>query len=274
MNTTTIVAPNGNEYQAVTSSWYEVVYKPSEFYSIQNMSPEEFTLPDGRKRYKVSLPCLLDPSNKNGEQALLDLDKVCRFHNISDDYKTFEYYQENQLTEHPRNKTETEKYSLPPGGYYIGDPHYVLDESYDDFPCDQEKPFYKYEGEWVISVVTMGDGEFPFYNLNRYGTARDENGNRVRAGKPVLEDIVPVHTGVIAFINLDIIGIDLEEAYEGEPAEHGIVVDWESDNEGEALDVEIRYMYQYGYKAVASIKFLDHEILIDDTEMYEDEDEE
>ena len=82
-----------------------------------------------------------------------------------------------------------------------------------------------------------------------------------------------VDTASIAFIPLENLGVSLEEAFQGEVGENGLILNCKPDgvNDGSSLEVEIFYSSRYGSESVETIQFLGYEVLIADKEKYEDD---
>ena len=173
--------------------------------------------------------------------------------------------------ESPENKTIRPSYSLPVGAYYVGDPFHVLsDKELSQFGECNDEMLFKFWGHQVISIKTGSNGSFPIYDLKISRDALDDNGNEAQAGTAVCKDALKVVTSTIAFIPLEIFGVTLEEAIEGEVGENGLIVNCEpgNDEDSDILGIELVYSFHYNKESVDSIRFLNYEVLIADQKKY------
>jgi hypothetical protein len=90
---------------------------------------------------------------------------------------------------------------------------------------------------------------------------------------PVFCEELLVDTASIAFIPLEILGVSLKEAIQGEVGENGLILNCKPDaiKDGSSLEVEVFYSYRYRMESVDTVRFLGYEVLIADKEKYEDD---
>lgn len=265
-------APNISLHKTRENSWYLLYVKNHSVNVYEKLDPEECRLDDGRIRFKVKIPMLVKTDSK-GKESLMSVDDICKLLNVPVSYERVLMIVNGEEVEYPANKITSRSYTLAAGAYYVGDPSYVLsDKVISQFWEYDDETFFKFWGHQVVCIKTGGDGAFRVYDLNECGDALDDDGCEVEAGRPVYDDCLLVDTATIAFIPLEILGVSLEEAVEGEVGENGFILNCEPDN-GEninALDVEINYSLRYDRESVETVRFLRYEVLIADQEKYED----
>ena len=216
---------------------------------------------------------MLVKNDDKAKESLINVDDICKLLNVPNLHERVLMYVNGAEVDFPAKKITSRSYSLPAGAYYVGDPFYVLnDKEISQFWEYDDETFFKFWGHQVVCIKTGSDGAFRIYNLNECGDAPDDDGCEVEAGRPVYDDCLLVDTATIAFIPLEILGVSLEEAVEGEVGENGLILNCEPDN-GEdinTLEVEINYSSRYDRESVETVRFLRYEVLIADQEKYED----
>jgi len=263
-------APNISQHKARDNSWYVLYLKKHSIDDYEKLDPEECRLEDGRIRYKVKIPMLVKTDVK-GNESLMSIGDICKLLNVGGLYERVLMYVDGAEVDHPDNRITRQSYALPAGVYYVGDPFYVLEDQWESFQENKETSF-KFLGHSVISIGTGRDGGFRVYDLNECGDAIDDDGCQIESGTPVYGDCLLVDTATIAFIPLEILGVSLEEAIEGEVGENGLIVNCEPDDDEDinTLDLEITYSHRYSGESVDTLRFLCYEVLIADQEKYED----
>lgn len=267
--------PNIMQHKAKDNSWYVLYVKTQQANDYEKLDPEKCRIGDGRVRYKVKLPMLVK-TDAAGTEKLMSIDEICTQLNVSAPYlnERFAMYVDGAEVEHPENKITRRSFSLPVGPYYVGDPFYVLnEEEISQFWEYNGETFFKFWGHQVICVGTGGDGCFPIYEFKKTGVQFDDNERVFDNDTPVFCEELLVDTSSIAFIPLEILGVSLEDAIDGEVGENGLILKCNPDGvkDGSSLEVEIFYSSRYGGEFVETIRFLSYEVLIADKEKYEDD---
>lgn len=267
--------PNIMQHKAKDNSWYVLYVKTQEANDYEKLDPEKCRIDDGRVRYKVKLPMLVK-TDAAGTETPMSIDEICKQLNVSAPYlnEHFAMYVDGAEVEHPENKITRRSFSLPFGPYYVGDPFYVLNEQeISQFWEYDSETFFKFWGHQVICIKTGSDGCFPIYEFNETRGQFDDNRKVIDNDTPVYSQELLVDTASIAFIPLEILGVSLEEAIQGEVGENGLILNCKPDgvNDGSSLEVEIFYSSRYGRESVETIRFLGYEVLIADKEKYEDD---
>jgi hypothetical protein len=268
-------APNISQHKARDNSWYVLYVKTSHANDYEKLDPEECRIDDGRVRYKVKLPILVKTDDA-GTETLMSIDDICKQLNVPSPFlnERFAMYVDGEEVEHPENKITRRSFSLPVGPYYVGDPFYVLNEKeISQFWEYDNETFFKFWGHQVICIKTGSDGCFPIYEFNKTGVQLDDNKSVFDKDTPVFCEELLVDTASIAFIPLEILGVSLKEAIQGEVGENGLILNCKPDaiKDGSSLEVEVFYSYRYRMESVDTVRFLGYEVLIADKEKYEDD---
>lgn len=265
-------APNISQHKTRENSWYLLYVKNHSVNDYEKLDPEECRLDDERIRFKVKIPMLVKTDDQ-GKESPMSVDDICKLLNVPVFYGRVLMYVNGEEVEYPASKITSRSYTLPAGAYYVGDPFYVLsNKEITQFRKYDDELFFKFRGHQVVCIKTGGDGALRIYHLNECGDALDDNGREVEAGRPVYDDCLLVDTATIAFIPLEILGVSLGEAVEGEAGENGLILNCEPDNgeDTNTLDVQINYSFRYDRESVETVRFLHYEVLIADQEKYED----